>query len=89
MRLPCEHVFAYRRSCESDLFCEEPCDEWWTTNYFKHTQRVFLDNSQCATGTANITTIISNQNERFQDASKLTTKIAALASEVGGVHYPR
>ena len=43
MMLPCRHIFALRKNLEMPLYDEALCDNRWTSEYYKETQRIFLN----------------------------------------------
>ena len=38
MKLPCRHIFAFRKHQGEHLFDERLCDEWWSSCYYRENQ---------------------------------------------------
>ena len=92
MKLPCGHVMALRKKLNEPVYDESLCDVQWTVNYYRSTQRLFIDNSKnssvVVTATKDHKRKLS-QHEKFRKASLLTTEIASIASCASNVHYNR
>lgn len=95
MRLPCRHIFALRESLGLPIFDPSLCEKRWTSEYYKSTQRVFLDLSS---STPSVTTVSFSdckkqrklsQHEKFRKANMMTTELAAVVSESSHVHFHR
>lgn len=94
MRLPCRHIFSRRLFSKLPVFCESLCDTRWSKNYCKATQRVFEPcQSSLQKKSVHLSTTPKrkqktlSQNERFREINRITTRIASIASEVGGGLY--
>jgi zinc finger SWIM domain-containing protein 3 len=94
MRLPCRHIFALRKSLGISIFEPNICEKRWTSEYYKSTQRIFLD----FPSTPSVTTVFfSNskkqralsQHEKFRKANMITTELAAVISESSQIHFHR
>lgn len=46
MRLPCRHIIAVRIDANMDIFEPSLCDKRWTMEYYKASQRVFLNDHE-------------------------------------------
>ena len=96
MMLPCRHIFSLRQKHQKPLFDPTLCDRRWTYDYYKSTQRVFIDSCQSESPTHSQVTFSSSrskrplsQNQKFKKAVVLTSELASLASEASNVHFSR
>uniref|UniRef100_A0A1X7TS70 Uncharacterized protein n=1 Tax=Amphimedon queenslandica TaxID=400682 RepID=A0A1X7TS70_AMPQE len=95
--LPCRHILAVRDKVKIDLYSEELCDKRWQISYYKSCQRAYTadsnDGGAESPGCVNSVCISSkkkrilSQSEKFRRVSKLTTKLAFLASEDSGHRF--
>lgn len=93
MHLPCRHIFALRKKLNKPLFCHDFCDPRWTADYYRSTQRIFLQKySQPTVEVATCSKEHSrklSQHQKFHKASILTTQLASVASEASNIHFER
>jgi zinc finger SWIM domain-containing protein 3 len=94
MRLPCRHILALRSTLDLPLFDAELCDKRWSMEYYKSTQRMFVNRvrSPQVTLTASASKDHArrlSQHEKFRKASLLTTELASVMSHASHIHFKR
>jgi len=96
MRLPCCHIFNFRKKQSLCLYDNSLCDERWTRNFYYQNQRVFKNVEVINTDNDNttMTTLykkkkIPTTHEKFRKASIIGAKIADLVSKSSNIHYQR
>ncbi|CAI6372112.1 unnamed protein product [Macrosiphum euphorbiae] len=103
MRLPCCHIFEYRRKSGFPLYDSTLCDKRWSREFYYRSQRALktaIVNSECneqydveINVEPRIEQIKSKKpkssHEKFRKASLCTTKIAELISYSSNVHFDR
>ena len=94
MKLPCWHIFALRTKLSQPLYEPSLCEERWTADYYKSTQRLFS-----SSGSRNSTLSAAvekqppmnklSQHQKFRKAAVLTSTLATVMSEACGIHFTR
>ena len=93
MLLPCRHIFALRSKLQQPLFDETLCDNRWTTEYYRCTQRLFINSSQQSS--VQVVTASKEhrrkltQHQKFRTASVITAELASVASMASNIHFER
>jgi len=93
MSLPCRHIFGLRRLLNVQLYEESLCNQRWTREFYRQTQRLFSSTTaqptiSVAVSSTSIDRPLSHLM-KHKNASLLTDKLASLVAEESGERYKR
>ena len=89
MRLPCRHILALRSKLNLSLFDVELCDKRWSMEYYKSTQRMFVNRVHSQVSLTTSASKELSQHEKFRKASLLATELASVTSYASHIHFKR
>ena len=88
MRLPCRHIFSFRRLLQLNLFEKQLCGVCWTHDYYKSSHRVFSYNHNLPSDVVvtragdKETSKVLSECEKYRRAFTIVQKLASVASHL-------